>query len=150
MTPKISVCLVDDDDSNLAVMRLILLGMGIVNIVSFADARQAWSHIRDASPSIVVSDWNMDPMNGLELLALVRGYRSTSDIPFIMVTANISEDYWRRAIEAGASDFLFKPFRLDAFRSAIEIALGLRLNSVEQLAIPGIGPCARTQTVRAC
>ena len=123
MVPETSVCLVDDDISSLSVMKLIIFGMGIVNIESFTDARQAWSYIRDGAPGVIVSDWNMDPMSGLELLALVRKSEITHDIPFIMVTANTSENYWRRAIKEGASDFLFKPFALSALRGAVEIAL---------------------------
>jgi two-component system, chemotaxis family, chemotaxis protein CheY len=151
MAPGTSVCLVDDDHSNLSAMKLILRGMGIVKIESFTDAREAWTYIRDAAPSIVVSDWNMDPMNGLELLTLVRGSQTTRHIPFIMVTANTSENYWRQAIEAGVSELLFKPFGLNAFRSAIEIALERHADAGEQtIRNHCLDTFTRPQAVQAC
>ena len=135
MTHRERICIVDDDISSLSVMRLILLGMGYTAIEPFNDARDAWEYIRLEKPSLVISDWNMDPLSGLDLLKLVRNSKSTSSIPFLMVTANISEDYWLRAIKEGVTEFLFKPYELSAFRDAVTITSAHTIDH-ERLADP--------------
>ncbi len=122
MTDKKTICLVDDDASSLSVMKLMLLRIGFSEIAAFNDARQAWAFIRRERPNLIISDWNMEPVSGLDLLTLVRRFGPTKSIPFLMVTANTSEDYWKKAIENGATEFLFKPYTLGAFRAGVDVA----------------------------
>lgn len=122
MTVKKRICLVDDDASSLSGMKLMLLRLGYSEISAFDDARQAWTFIRHERPSLIISDWNMEPVSGLDLLSLVRRFEPTKHIPFLMVTANTTEDYWRTAIENGATEFLFKPYTLAAFNASVEVA----------------------------
>ncbi len=135
MANKGSICIVDDDVSSLSMMRVILMSMGYVTIEAFNDARDAWSYIRRSPPNLVISDWNMDPVDGLELLTLVRNEQSTKPIPFLMVTANNSEDYWKSAIKEGVTEFLFKPYTLSAFRAAVGISLNLTATDAPSAAI---------------
>jgi two-component system, chemotaxis family, chemotaxis protein CheY len=118
-----SICVVDDDKSNLSMMRVMLLASGFRNVACFWDAIEALEFIGKTLPDLVVSDWNIEPMSGIELLQHVREGLRTRSIPFVMVTAQGSEYYWKRALQEGATEFLFKPFSLRAFRDAVEIGL---------------------------
>ncbi len=116
---SLPICVVDDDRQHLAVMSLMLRRMGFHNVRTFSDARDAWSHICANGSSLIISDWNMDPMTGIELLTLVRSSATTHNIPFVMVTANCDADYWKRAIKAGVTEFLFKPLSYREFEGAV-------------------------------
>jgi len=125
MKTTLSICVVDDEGSNLAMMSMMLRSMGFVKIDEFNNAPDALTFLQNNHTDLVVSDWNMDPMSGLDLLKAIRAGDRTHDTPFIMVTANTSEDYWKTAIAAGAWEFLFKPFSISAFRGAVYTCLGL-------------------------
>ena len=119
MSSGVSVCVVDDDRPNLNMIRVMLETMNIKDVRCYSDAVHAWSEIQVTAPDFIISDWNMEPVSGIELLRQVRSHRSLCGIPFVMVTANTSEDYWKQAIEAGVSEFLFKPFPLAMFKDTI-------------------------------
>ena len=119
MSSDFSVCVVDDDRPNLNMIRAMLETMNIKDIRCYSDAVHAWSDIQVTAPDFIISDWNMEPVSGIELLRQVRSDRSLCATPFVMVTANTSEDYWKQAIEAGVSEFLFKPLPLAMFRDTI-------------------------------
>ena len=110
---------VDDDHIHLDILHFMLRRIGIKHVEAFSNSHDAFNRIKEKSPDLIVSDWNMDPINGLQLLSMVRMKKQTSKIPFIMATANISEEYWKRAIEAGVTDFLFKPLDFKVFRGAV-------------------------------
>ena len=82
---------------------------------------------------VIVSDWNMEPMDGVELLRRVRKNPATAHTPFILITASLSETAWRNAIEYGATDFLLKPLSLNSLRSACDI--GTRLHAFDSGAV---------------
>jgi CheY-like chemotaxis protein len=65
----------------------------------------------------------MEPMDGLELLRCVRANRHLSKIPVVLMSADLSLNSWREAIDAGATDFLLKPFTLEQLRETVQIAL---------------------------
>jgi two-component system chemotaxis response regulator CheY len=88
------------------------------------NVEDAWTHIQKVTPSLIISDWNMDPINGYEFLLMMKFEEHSRNIPFIMNTANMSEEYWVKAIGAGADDFLVKPFSFADLKETIEIALG--------------------------
>lgn len=118
-----TVYVVDDEPVHLSMMQFMLRRIGFAQVRIFTDAISAYERMESEKPDLIISDWNMDPVDGLELLKMVRKNGSTTSVPFIMVTANASEQYWRDAIAAGATEFLFKPLRLDIFRDAVMIAL---------------------------
>src|SRR5690606_4809043 len=89
------------------------------------DVEEALAILQRQNVDIVVSDWNMDPYDGLHFLGLVRANKATRHIPFILVTASLSEDAWRRAIELGATDFLVKPFSIDQLHESVDLRLSL-------------------------
>ena len=116
---------VDDDTSFLATLGLMLRLCGFKHIVTAGDGTAALEHLGEWRFDLIVSDWNMPLMDGVELLRRVRRHPPTARTPFILMTASLTEYAWRGAIEHGATEFLLKPFALDALRSACELCLGL-------------------------
>jgi two-component system, chemotaxis family, chemotaxis protein CheY len=114
------------DDSR--VMRQIVIrtlrqaGFGDHDIVEAPDGSAAHEVIGDERPDLVLSDWNMPGMTGIELLAAVRG--SGNQVPFGFVTSETSDEM-RRTAEAGGALFLIgKPFTADTFRDHLSSILG--------------------------
>jgi two-component system chemotaxis response regulator CheY len=120
---KVRALAVDDDPAFLDGLRLMLRLSGFVETDTASDAETAWEMAQRGRYDLIVSDWNMDPVDGLELLRRVRAHRRIGGTPFILVTASLSEDAWRDAIVGGASDFLNKPFTVDQIRVSAQLAV---------------------------
>lgn len=116
---------VEDDRSFLQSMRMMLRVGGFAETEGAGDVEEALAILERRSVDLIVSDWNMDPYDGLHLLRAVRRNAATRDIPFILVTASLSEEAWRRAIELGATDFLVKPFSIDQLHESVDLCLSL-------------------------
>lgn len=114
-----NVCIVDDDPYQLKIMGLMLQYMNTYKTFAFNNVDHAWTYTLLCRPSVIVCDWCMKPMDGLVLLKRVRSHKLTRSIPFLMVTADATDQNCRLALEAGADDFLAKPFSLADFRDAV-------------------------------
>src|SRR5947209_9872492 len=112
------VLAVDDDPAYLAVLKLCMRTCGFSYVHTASDGIEALNYLDYTRCDLIVSDWNMEPMDGLELLREVRRTPSTAKTPFILMTASLSELAWRQVIECGATEFLVKPFSLSSLRSA--------------------------------
>lgn len=112
------VLLVDDS----GVMRKIILralnAMGVTDVTEAADGVEAMALFQEESFSLVLSDWNMPNMNGLELLQAIRATGST--IPLIMITTESEQGRVLQAIQAGASNYLVKPFDQDMLMDKLQ------------------------------
>ncbi len=108
------------DDSG--VMRKIIVrslnAFNITNISEAPDGKQAWEAFQKEPFSLVLTDWNMPNMSGIELLRAIRG--AGSDVPVILVTTEAERTRVIEAIEAGVSDYLVKPFEPEALRAKLE------------------------------
>ena len=116
---------VDDDRMFLQSMRMMLRVGGFAEVMGASDVDAALAILARHPVELIVSDWNMDPLDGLEFLRRVRANPKTRHIPFILVTASLSEEAWRGAIELGATDFLVKPFTIDQLHASMDICLSL-------------------------
>ncbi len=116
---------VDDDPEFLTSLKLMLRISGFRMVVTAANGAEAVELLREWRYDLIVSDWNMAPMDGLELLQHVRSEPKLSNIPFILVTASLSAEAWTGALDHGATDFLLKPFTLETFRFNCRIALDM-------------------------
>jgi CheY-like chemotaxis protein len=114
---------VDDDFDFLTMLMVSLKRCGFNQVVGAEDGNIALDHLSRRRFDLIVSDWNMGIMDGLELLRRVRGAPSTANTPFILVTASLTEEAWRGAIEHGATEFLVKPFTLESLRAACQLSL---------------------------
>lgn len=83
------------------------------DVKTVSDGEEVWDHLQnhsDSLPEIIILDVVMAEMDGFSVLDRIRGYDGTQDIPVVMLTARSREEDVVRALEAGADDFLAKPF----------------------------------------
>ena len=116
---NLRVLLVDDIKSMRSMIRGILFAVGIHKVHDAADGFEALSVLKQQEIDLIISDWNMPKMNGLELLKAVRADEKYKDIPFLMITAeNRKENVV--AIQAGTSEFIAKPFTDGTLREKLK------------------------------
>ena len=118
------VLIVDDYPTMLKVLQTLVRQLGFTNIEVAEDGTEALGKLKQDTFGLVISDWNMEPMTGLELLKKVRADAAMSDLPFIMITAESSAENVKTAKEAGVSNYIIKPFTADTLRTKLVSVLG--------------------------
>ena len=118
------VLIVDDYKTMLRIIANLLKQLGFSNIDEATDGSMALQAIKGKSYSLVISDWNMEPMTGLQLLKEVRADASTANLPFIMITAESKTENVVAAKQAGVSNYIVKPFNAETLKSKIVSVLG--------------------------
>lgn len=113
------ILIVDDYAPMLLVIRALLRQLGFDAVDEAADGTAALAMLRRKPYRLVISDCNMQPMTGLDLLRRVRAEKALKDLPFLMVTAESRTENVIAAREAGVSGYLMKPFGIDSFRDKI-------------------------------
>lgn len=121
---SLPILVVDDQDSKRQILRKQLSHIGFSRVVDVADGEEALNALRRARHGLVISDWKLGRMNGLELLAAIRADAKLKDLPFILATAEAKPEQVLAAKEAGASGYLVKPFDVDSLRSKLQAVLG--------------------------
>jgi two-component system chemotaxis response regulator CheY len=119
-----NVLVVDDYGTMRRIIRNLLTQIGFTNIEEAADGAAALSKLREKSFGLVISDWNMEPMTGLQLLQEVRADNKLKPTPFIMVTAESKTENVVAAKEAGVNNYIVKPFNAETLKKKIESVLG--------------------------
>lgn len=114
------VLLVDDIKSMRSMIRGLLFKVGLHKVSDAADGFEALSVLKQEKIDLIVSDWNMPKMDGLELLKAVRADDKYKDIPFLMITAENRKENVVDAIQAGTSEFIAKPFTDGTLREKID------------------------------
>jgi two-component system chemotaxis response regulator CheY len=94
------------------------------NVEDASDGGEALTKLRAGSFGLVISDWNMVPMTGLQLLQEVRADARLKSTPFIMITAESKTENVVAAKQAGVSNYIVKPFNAETLRDKIEKVLG--------------------------
>ena len=120
------VLVADDLRSMRNVIKSILRNIGFSDIYEAEDGQQSLNLLRKESMQLVVCDWNMPRMTGLDLLEAMRADNDLADIPFIMVTAENSKERITQAIQAGTDEYVVKPFNEETLRKKIANALRRR------------------------
>jgi two-component system chemotaxis response regulator CheY len=118
------VLVVDDFSTMRKIVKNNLKGMGFNNIIEAENGQKALEELKKESVGLIISDWNMPVMTGLELLKAVRGDAGMKSIPFIMVTAEGQKDNVMEAAKAGVSNYVIKPFTPDTFSEKLQKVLG--------------------------
>ena len=121
---SMQILIVDDYKTMLRIIRNLLKQLGFHNIDEATDGTAALSKIREKDYGLVVSDWNMEPMTGLQLLQEVRADTKTKDMPFIMVTAESKTENVIAAKKAGVSNYIVKPFNAATLKSKMMSVIG--------------------------
>ncbi len=107
---SIKVLVVDDFATMRRILKNILKQLGFTNIVEADDGTTAWEALEGQSIDLIISDWNMPKMTGLDLLKKVRASSDYAKIPFLMVTAEAQKQNVIEAVQAGVSNYVVKPF----------------------------------------
>ena len=114
------VLVVDDYNTMIRIIRNLLKQIGFADIDDAADGSAALARMRGKKYGLVISDWNMEPMTGYELLKEVRADPGLSKTPFIMVTAESKTENVIAAKKAGVSNYIVKPFNAQTLKTKIE------------------------------
>ncbi|SCA57890.1 chemotaxis regulator transmitting signal to flagellar motor component [Candidatus Terasakiella magnetica] len=122
--PNMPILIVDDYKTMLRIIRNLLRQLGFTNIDEATDGSQALQKLRQANFDLIISDWNMEPMTGLQLLREVRSDAKLKHIPFIMVTAESKSENVIAAKEAGVSNYIVKPFNAETLKGKMVSVIG--------------------------
>lgn len=116
--------LVVDDSST---MRRIIINtlnkLGHQDIVEAANGREGIDRLTDGPVDLVITDWNMPEMNGIEFIRSLRASEGTRQLPVLMVTTNAAQDDIVEALRAGVNNYVVKPFTPDTIREKIDAVL---------------------------
>ncbi len=118
------VLVVDDYKTMLRIIRNLLSQLEFNNVHEATDGVGALAKLRDNQFGLVISDWNMEPMTGLQLLREVRADTNLKDTPFIMITAESKTENVIAAKEAGVSNYIVKPFNAGTLKTKMTSVLG--------------------------
>jgi two-component system, chemotaxis family, chemotaxis protein CheY len=118
--PSMPILVVDDYNTMIRIIRNLLRQLGYEDVDDAADGASALSKMRDKRYGLVISDWNMEPMTGYDLLKEIRGDPNLAGTPFIMVTAESKTDNVIAAKKAGVNNYIVKPFNAQTLKSKIE------------------------------
>jgi two-component system chemotaxis response regulator CheY len=119
-----SILIVDDYKTMLRIIRNLLKQLGFDNVDEASDGATALARLREKDFGLVISDWNMEPMTGLQLLKEVRSDAKLSHIPFVMVTAESKTENVIAAKEAGVTNYIVKPFNAETLKQKLTAVFG--------------------------
>ncbi|HEX8948858.1 MAG TPA: chemotaxis response regulator CheY [Dissulfurispiraceae bacterium] len=116
----IKVLVVDDFPTMRRIVKNLLKQLGFEHIDEAEDGVQALGKLKGGNYGLVVSDWNMPNMEGIELLKKVRTESGINEIPFLMVTAEAEKEKVIEAIKAGVDNYIVKPFTAEILKEKLE------------------------------
>jgi two-component system chemotaxis response regulator CheY len=119
------ILIVDDMSAMRKILKNMLNKLGFQNISDFDDGASAWKELSETNKSnspyeLIISDWSMPVMNGLELLQKIKADELLKKIPFLMITAEAEQDKVVIALKAGVTNFMVKPFTLETLKEKID------------------------------
>jgi two-component system, chemotaxis family, chemotaxis protein CheY len=118
------ILVVDDYQTMVRIIRNLLKQLGFDDVDEASDGTQALSRLKQKRYGLVISDWNMQPMTGYELLKNVRADEELRQTPFIMVTAESKTENVIAAKKAGVNNYIVKPFNAQTLKTKIEAVCG--------------------------
>jgi putative two-component system response regulator len=107
---KMRILVIDDEPVNVALLEEILIENGYTRLESVTDSKRALNTCKSFQPDLILLDLMMPPPDGFVILDSLRAECDESFLPVVVLTADTNEETKRRALEAGATDFLLKPF----------------------------------------
>jgi two-component system chemotaxis response regulator CheY len=117
---SVAILVVDDYNTMIRIIRNLLRQLGFEHIDDASDGTVALAKMRERKYGLVISDWNMEPMTGYELLQQVRADPGLNATPFIMVTAESKTENVIAAKKAGVSNYIVKPFNAATLKTKID------------------------------
>ena len=121
---KTKVLVVDDMLTMRKIVSKVLKELGFSDITEAADGQEAWEKTKSASEpfGLIISDWNMPNMSGLEFLKQVRADKALNKTPFLLVTAEAEQHQVAEAIKSGVDQYVIKPFSQENLKTKLEMA----------------------------
>ncbi len=126
---EISILVADDYALTREMLRSILKQFGFAHVVSVEDGKSALEKIREEKVDLVICDWNMPGMTGLDVLRAVRADPRNKHIKFLMLTAEAYRENVVEAMKAGVSDYIAKPFTAETLSLKLEALFGKKKES---------------------
>ena len=120
----VSVLIVDDQQSMRGICKYILTQLGFTNIIEAKSGRDALGKLEKSNIDLIISDWNMDDIDGLTLLRVIRKHPKTQSMPFIMATGRSDKEQVKEAISSGVNNYIIKPFDASTMKKRIEAVIG--------------------------
>ena len=117
------VLVADDYGAMVRIIRNLLRQLGFENVDDARDGTAALDKMRAKKYGLIISDWNMEPMTGYDLLNEMRADPGLASTPFIMVMTESKADNVAAVRKAGANDYIVKPFNASMLKSRIEAVL---------------------------
>ncbi len=119
---NISILVVDDFQTMTQLMKYLLLSLGFKNVDEARDGGTALTKLSEKQYGLIISDWNMEPISGLDLLKQVRA--QGNKVPFIMVTAENKTESVIEAKQAGVTNYIVKPYNAVTLKSKLVTVFG--------------------------
>jgi two-component system chemotaxis response regulator CheY len=140
---RLKILVVDDNAHMRKLVTTILQAFGVVQIYEADNGQRAWTVVRESNPDVIIADWVMDGMSGIELVQMLRSNPQSPNpfVPLILLTGHTSLDHVMQARDAGVNEFIAKPVSVKTMMS--------RLVSVIESPRPYVrtqgyfGPCRR-------
>ena len=120
----IKILIVDDQTTSRLLMRDALQQIGFANIPFAKDGEEALKMMMSSPAHIVISDYNMPKLNGLQLLQAIRTFPATRITPFILLTGSGDRTVLQQAVKLGVNNYLPKPVQPAALQKAIQAVTG--------------------------
>ncbi len=124
MDLNMEVLIVDDFATMRRIMKNILTQIGFSNIYEAGDGKSALKVLKNQKIDLIMCDWNMPVMTGLDLLNAVRADAELKAIPFVMVTAEAQKENIIQAVQAGVNNYVVKPFTAETITQKLEKVFG--------------------------
>lgn len=118
------ILIVDDYKTMLRIIRNLLKQIGFENVDEATDGNMALQKLKTKHFSMIISDWNMEPMSGFDLLKHVRANPEWKGLPFIMITAESKTENVIAAKKAGVNNYIVKPFNAETLKHKMAAVLG--------------------------
>ena len=120
MNTKLRILVVDDFATMRRIIRNLLQDLGFSNIAEADDGNTAWPMLQNGSYDLLITDWNMPGMPGLELLKAVRADARLAKLPVLMLTAEAKREQIVEAAQAGVNGYVIKPFTAETLKAKLE------------------------------
>jgi len=117
---SLKVLVVDDMSTMRRILKNVLKQIGFSDLTEAENGQDALTKLKAGEFGLVVSDWNMPVMQGIELLRAVRADPELKHLPFLMVTAEAQKENIIEAVQAGVSNYVVKPFTAEALQEKLE------------------------------
>jgi two-component system chemotaxis response regulator CheY len=122
---NMNILIVDDYNTMLRIIKNLLKQLGFSNVDEATDGSMALGMVKVKSYGLIISDWNMEPMTGIELLREVRGSEAAyKDTKFIMITAESKTENVIAAKQAGVNNYIVKPFNAETLKQKMVSVIG--------------------------